>query len=76
MEESNRCNARKDNGGRVIQQVANHSITGGGPESSATHSLCQEHCKTVQEPQGKHQRPSVRKGKKTLDSPTTDPGED
>jgi hypothetical protein len=55
MEESNQCRARKDNGGRKIKQVVNHSTAGGGPQSSATHSFRQEHCKTCQEPQGNHQ---------------------
>jgi hypothetical protein len=85
IEESNRCNAREDTGGRAVQQVVNHSIAGGGPGSSSTHSLRQEHCKTGKEPQGNHQRPSVWKGtchlhdsstKQTCDSPTTDPEED
>jgi hypothetical protein len=59
MEESNLLHARKDTGGRAIQQVENHSIAGGGHKSSVTHSLHQEHFKTGQEPQGNHQKPSV-----------------
>jgi hypothetical protein len=54
MEESNRCNAREDTGGRAFQQVANHSTAGGGPKPIAMHSLLQEHCETGQESQGNH----------------------
>jgi hypothetical protein len=32
MEESKQRHAKKDMGGRAIQQVVNHSIAGGGPK--------------------------------------------